>query len=451
MQCAWFGWIWDSFDFFTVSLTLGPLAKHFDKPISEITWGISLVLMLRPLGSILFGVWSDRWGRKWPFVFNCVLFIVLELGTGFCNTYNQFLACRALFGIAMGGLYGNAAATALEDCPDAARGIMSGLYQGGYPLGYLLATALARALVDTTSHGWRPLFWFSAGPPVFLIIWRLCLPETQAFRERQMLRRSGPAAKTNFLGMASKSIKNYWLTLIYMVVLMSGFNYMVSGSRSVTHVVSNGTYQMQSHGSQDLYPTLLTNQLQFSENQKTITQGIGNLGGFIGAVCVGNLSEIFGRRLTIIVSCLLAGALVYPYTFVSTPAITAVAFFVQFATQGAFGVIPSHLLELSPPEFRSLVVGTAYQLGSLASSASATIQASIGESHFPLPPGPNGMKRYNYGIVICAVLGAAIALVIVTTFLGPEEKGKLFSVTTRIDEPEQSLRSEGGADEKESV
>ncbi|KAM4056619.1 major facilitator superfamily protein [Hirsutella rhossiliensis] len=432
LQCAWFGWILDSFDFFTVSLTLTPLANYFDKSNSEITWGIALVLMLRPVGSVIFGVWSDRWGRKWPFVLNCLLFIVLELGTGFCKTYNQFLAARALFGIAMGGLYGNAAATALEDCPDAARGIMSGLYQGGYPLGYLLATAFARALVNTTRHGWRPLFWFSAGPPVLLIIWRLCLPETRAFRERQLLRRSAPAAKTNFLDQAGKSVKNYWLTLIYMIVLMAGFTYM-------------------SHGSQDLYPTLLTDQFEFSENQVTITQVVGNLGGFIGAVCVGNLSEIFGRRLTIIASCLLAGALLYPYTFVSTPAITAVAFFVQFATQGAFGVIPSHLLELSPPEFRSLVVGTAYQLGSLASSASATIQSSIGEKHFPLSPGPNGKKRYNYGIVICAVLGAAIVLVIVTVFLGPEKKGKQFSTATRLEEPEQSPKSESMLDQKEAV
>lgn len=225
----------DSFDFFTVSLTLTPLAKQFDKPISEVTWGIALVLMLRPVGSVAFGVWSDSQGRKWPFVFNCLLFIVLELGTGFCNTYAQFLAARALFGIAMGGLYGNAAATALEDCPDAARGIMSGLYQGGYPLGYLLATAFARALVDTTSYGWRPLFWFSAGPPVLLLVWRLTLPETQAFRERQMIRRSAPAAKNNLLRQAKKSAKNYWLTLIYMVVLMTGFTYMVSGSLGVCH------------------------------------------------------------------------------------------------------------------------------------------------------------------------------------------------------------------------
>jgi len=151
------GWTWDAFDFFTVSLTLTDLAKQFGKTNADISWGITLVLMFRSVGAITFGIAADRYGRKWPFILNNVLFIVLELGTGFCNTYRQFLAVRALYGIAMGGLYGNAAATALEDCPSEARGIISGMLQQGYAFGYLLATAFARALVDTTSHGWRPV------------------------------------------------------------------------------------------------------------------------------------------------------------------------------------------------------------------------------------------------------------------------------------------------------
>lgn len=124
---AFFAWTWDSFDFFTVTLTVTDIAKTFNRSNSDITWGITLVLMLRAVGAISFGIVSDRWGRKWPFVMNNLLFIALELGTGFCQTYEQFLAVRALFGIAMGGLYGNATATALEDCPDAARGIISGM------------------------------------------------------------------------------------------------------------------------------------------------------------------------------------------------------------------------------------------------------------------------------------------------------------------------------------
>jgi SHS family lactate transporter-like MFS transporter len=206
------------------------LAKYFGKANSDITWGITLVLMLRSVGAVIFGVLSDRYGRKWPFVANNVLFIVLELGTGFCQTYEQFLACRALFGIAMGGLYGNIAATALEDCPKEARGIISGMLQQGYAFGYLLVTAFARGLVDTTSHGWRPLFWFGACPPILFIIFRLCLPETQAFQSREKVRESltGGVAGA-FLSEGKVALKNHWLMLVYLVLLMTGFNFMVSG------------------------------------------------------------------------------------------------------------------------------------------------------------------------------------------------------------------------------
>jgi SHS family lactate transporter-like MFS transporter len=157
-----------------------------------------------------------------PFIINNILFIVLELGTGFTQTYSQFLAVRALFGIAMGGLYGNAAATALEDCPEAARGLISGMLQQGYAFGYLLATAFARGLVNTTSHGWRPLFWFGAGPPVLIILFRLCLPETNTFRARQAVRQQQGSVAGTFISEGRVALKRHWLLLIYMVLLMAG-------------------------------------------------------------------------------------------------------------------------------------------------------------------------------------------------------------------------------------
>lgn len=225
---AFIAWSWDAFDFFTVSLTVEQLAEEFDKTKTDITWGITLVLMFRSVGSIIFGIAADRYGRKWPFVVNNVLFIILELGTGFCNTYGQFLACRALFGIAMGGLYGNAAATALEDCPEAARGLISGMLQQGYAFGYLLAVVFARALVDTTSHGWRPFYWFGACPPVLIIAFRLMLPETDAFIARQKERVAMGSITGTFMKEGKVALKKHWLLLTYMVLLMAGFNFMVS-------------------------------------------------------------------------------------------------------------------------------------------------------------------------------------------------------------------------------
>lgn len=224
---AFLGWTLDAVDFFTVSLTIEPLAEEFNRSKADITWGITLVLMLRSVGSIIFGIAADRYGRKWPFIVNNVLFIVLELATGFCQTYEQFLGVRALFGIAMGGLYGNAAATALEDCPEAARGIISGMLQQGYAFGYLLATIFARALVNTTPYGWRPYFWFCATLPSLLIVFRLFLPETNAYLEREKVRKeSGNLTKT-FLAEGSVALKRHWLILCYMVLLMAGLNFMV--------------------------------------------------------------------------------------------------------------------------------------------------------------------------------------------------------------------------------
>ncbi|QPH16250.1 hypothetical protein C2857_000846 [Epichloe festucae Fl1] len=433
--CAWSGWIIDSFDFFTVSLTLPYLARDFNKRDSDITWGIFLTLMLRPIGSLLFGYLSDRYGRRWPFIINNLMLIVLELGTGFCETFEEFLICRAFFGVAMGGVYGNSVATALEDCPNPSRGIMSGLFQSGYSLGYLFATVMSRALVDTTEHGWRPLFWFSACPPVLIILWRFMLPETRAFRERQLASKTSGTAAASFAHKTWIAVKGYWITIVYMVFLMSGFQFI-------------------SHGALDLYPTMLSEEFEFTPNQLTATQVVANIGGFLGAICIGNLSDIFGRRLAIITSCAVAASVLYPYTRVQTQAVTAAAFFLQFAAQGAFGVLPSHLMELSPADIRSIVVGTTYQLGTMASSGSATIQSEIGENYFPLPPSPAGQKRYDYGLVICAFLGAAIALVMMTTFVGPENKGCEFGLdvdgATESSETRKEARS-GSKSENESI
>lgn len=213
-----------------------------------------------------------------------------------------------------GGLYGNAAATAIEDCPPEARGIISGMLQQGYAFGYLLATALARGLVDTTPHGWRPLFWFGACPPVLIIIYRMFLPETNAFQERQKVRQAGSSVGKTFISEGKVALKNHWLLLVYLVLLMAGFNFM-------------------SHGSQDLYPTLLKNQFGFDANAVTVTQVVANLGAMTGGTVVGYASQSLGRRFSIICICIIGGALLYPYTYVSNKGVIAAAFLEQFCVQ----------------------------------------------------------------------------------------------------------------------
>lgn len=399
---AFLGWTWDAFDFFSVSLTTTYLAEEFDRPVSDITWGITLVLMLRSVGAVIFGLLSDRYGRKWPFIGNLVLFIVLELGTGFCNTYEQFLGVRAIYGIAMGGLYGNAASTALEDCPVEARGIISGLLQEGYAFGYLLVVIFTRALVDTTGN-WRALYWFGAGPPVLIILYRLMLPETDTYLAQRALEGAEhESAGKAFVNQGKVAFKKYWLMFVYLVLLMAGMNFM-------------------SHGSQDLYPTFLTAQRQFSADASTVTNSVANLGAIAGGIFFGHLSEFMGRRLSIMICCVLGGALIYPWVFVTSNAgMNASVFFLQFAVQGAWGIIPIHISELAPPRFRAFIVGTTYQLGNLASSASSTIESRIGE-RFPLTSS-TGKHIYDYGRVMAIFMGCVFGYVLLITFIGPENK-----------------------------
>ena len=180
---AFLAWTWDAFDFFSVTLNIIQIGKTYGKPKSDVIWGITVTLMLRSVGAVVFGILGDRFGRKWPFIVNIVLYGLIEIATGFCQTFGQFIGLRAVFGIAMGGIYGNCAATALEDAPIAARGLLSGLLQQGYTCGYLLAAAFNFAITSNQRYGWRALFWFGGMPPLLIALWRVFLPETQSFLE----------------------------------------------------------------------------------------------------------------------------------------------------------------------------------------------------------------------------------------------------------------------------
>lgn len=398
---AFLTWSWDAFDFFCVSLTATDIAKSLNRSVTDITWGMTLVLMFRSVGSVIFGIPGDKYGRKWPFVINCVIFIATQIGTGFVQTYAQFLGVRALLGIAMGGIYGNVAATALEDVPPECRGIISGLFQLGYAFGNLLCTVFNEALTYHTPHGWRSLFWFGAGPTVLLVVFRLALPETDTFRRQLEMEKHNTIS---YMDRAKYAAKHYWLTFVYLVILCAVMNFM-------------------SHASQDLYPTFLKAQLGFSANATTVTQCVASFGAITGAFLIGHACEFLGRRLTIIICCVIGGAITYPWVYVRNTGINAAAFFFQLIVQGAWATMPIYLSELSPPEFRALIVGTAYQLGNLASSASSTIEARLG-SQFPLTndQGEPVPGKYNYGLVMAIFLGAVYASVLVIVILGPERR-----------------------------
>lgn len=405
---AFLAWTWDAYDFFSVSLNTAELAKDFDRNIKDITWGITVILMLRSVGGFFFGYLGDRYGRKWPLIANLLCVCVLEIGTGFITTYEQFLAVRALFGIMLGGVYGNATATALDDCPTEARGFISGLLQQGYAFGYILAVIFKRAIADNSKHGWRAMFWFGSGVCFLIASYRSFLPETKAFQRQKEIERYNiehGIYQMTFTQKLKEALKIYWLMIIYCLLLVIGFSFM-------------------SHGSQDLYPVLLTVRYEFSENASTVTNCVANLGAITGGVTVGHLSNFAGRRLCIMICCICGGALIYPWAFVGNANINAGAFFLQFMVQGAWGVMPVHLSELAPPDFRSFVVGIAYQLGNLVSSASTTIETTIGEQ-FPIIS-PSGAEIYDYSKVMAIVIGAVFAYNLVVTFIGPEHRNQTF-------------------------
>lgn len=217
-----------SFDYFAVSVTMHDLGAYFGKDASEISLSITLTLLLRSVGAVIFGVLADRFGRKWTLVGNTLLICVFELASGFVQTYQQFLGIRACFGIVMGGIWGQAAATALENVPVGARGILSGVVQQGYAVGYLLAAIMNLTVVQTSKYHWRTVYFIGAGFSLAAAIFRAVLPESQQFKlAREQAKAeglsSGEAAR-QFGRSVWAMLKTNWVRCIWAVCIMAGFN-----------------------------------------------------------------------------------------------------------------------------------------------------------------------------------------------------------------------------------
>lgn len=426
---GWLAWTCDAIDFFSVSLSVSRLQVQFNKPTHDITTAITLTLLFRTVGAIIFGVLSDRFGRKWPLVANLVLISVLQLGGGFVQTFKEFLALRSLFGIGMGGVWGLAASTALENLPVEARGLASGILQQGYAVGYLLAACINLKLVPHTKTTWRTLFWAASGISMFAAVVRAVLPESQVFlraKELEKARGTDTSKKTKVFIQESKAmLKQHWLLCVYAVLLMTGFNFL-------------------SHGSQDLYPTYLQTTKNFTPYNATVATIIGNCGAITGGAFAGFISQHIGRRLTILIFVALIGAFIplwiLPNSF---SGLAAGAFCVQFGVQGAWGVIPIQLAEMSPPAFRATFPGVTYQLGNMISSAASQIEATAGEN-LRTTIIKNGVPTDvpDYAKVQGILIGCVVAFVIFITIIGPENHGSHF-------EKHKTAFEQGAADDSE--
>ncbi|MFZ1220932.1 MAG: MFS transporter [Chthoniobacterales bacterium] len=383
------GWALDALDFFLVTFVLGQISQDFGRSISEVAFSITLTLMMRPLGALIFGWLGDKFGRRIPLMIDIVFYSVMELATAFAPNFTVFLILRALFGIGMGGEWGLGASLAMESLPTKARGLFSGILQQGYAVGYLLA-ALVYWIVFPL-FGWRGLFVAGALPAFLVIYIRAHVPESPVWQKHRETRQ--PRQPFSLL------IRQHGALFLYAALLMTAFNYM-------------------SHGTQDLYPTYLEKQRGFGVSAKSIISIVYATGAICGGAIVGSLSQHWGRRRVIIL-CSIGGMLLIPLWIFApnTALLMAGGFLIQFMVQGAWGVVPVHLNELSPPAFRGLFPGLAYQMGNFAAAYAAQQQAWLAEK-FRLPNG-----EPNYALTMAMVQCVVFLAVIILAAVGREKRG----------------------------
>ena len=386
------GWSLDAFDFFILIFCVNALAAQFQTKVSAITEAIFLTLAMRPVGAFLFGLMADRFGRRPTLMVDIIAYSVFELASAFSPSLKVFLIMRAFFGIAMGGEWGVGAALAFETLPAEGRGFFSGLLQEGYVVGYLMAALVYGTLFPIV--GWRGMFVIGALPAFLVIYIRTKVEESPAWLQGRVSREA-----ESHLG---KDILTYLGSFLFLVVLMFAFNSF-------------------SHGTQDLYPTFLEKNHQFSPHTVGLIAIIYNLGALLGGILFGTWSERIGRRRAIVIAALLAIPAIPLWAYSHTvPMFALGGFLMQFTVQGAWGVIPAHLNELSPPAVRGTFPGFAYQLGNLLSSRNSVIQAKMVERRY----GGSYAPVLAWTVLIVATLVAAV------TSSGKERKGADLSNTS---------------------
>jgi len=367
---CYLGWTLDAFDFFILIFVFPDIGETFGVEHTPVTYAVWLTLAMRPVGAFLFGILADRFGRRPTLMLDIICYSVLGFASGFVTSLGMLYLVRALFGIAMGGEWGVGASLTMETIPPSARGIISGFLQAGYPSGYLLASIVYALLFEHI--GWRGMFMIGALPALLVLFIRSGVDESPAWLERK------PNSKQILL-----SVTRHLPLFIFVVLLMTAFNF-------------------YSHGTQDSYPAFLKVQHKFNSQVVGTITAIASIGAILGGIVFGQISQQIGRRKAIVIAALVSLLVIPMWAFSQTPTMLAVgAFMMQFLVQGAWGVIPAHLNELSPPEVRGTFPGFAYQLGNFFAAANLTIQATLAE-HF----------GGNYGIsmaIISGVIGVAVA------------------------------------------
>lgn len=386
VAASFLGWTLDAFDFFLMVFVLRDIAKEFHTDVTRVTVAILLTLAMRPVGAFLFGRAADRWGRRPTLMVDVLFYSAIEFASGFAPSLTALLVLRAIYGIAMGGEWGVGASLTMESIPPHARGFVSGLLQSGYPTGYFLASIVYGLLFQYI--GWRGMFMVGVVPALLVLYIRRSVPESPSWKPT--------TERSNSLAV----VKSHWRLGIYAVLLMTAFNFF-------------------SHGTQDLYPTFLQAQHGFSPHEVGLIAVIYNIGAIIGGIAFGSLSERFGRRRIIIIAAILSLFVLPLWAFSTTALWLAVgAFLMQVTVQGAWGVVPVHLNELSPDDARGTFPGFTYQIGNLIASVNATLQASIAAAY-----------GGNYALALAVVAGVVAVAIVILTAVGTEAKGVAFGTS----------------------
>jgi SHS family lactate transporter-like MFS transporter len=379
---AYLGWTLDAFDFFLMVFMFKDISADLHSSRQVVVTAVLLTLAMRPVGAFLFGRLGDRFGRKPALMWNILAFSLLELASGFAPSMTVLLIVRALFGVAMGGEWGLGSALTMESIPASARGVVSGLLQAGYPSGFFLASIFVYLFYDRL--GWRYMFVLGVVPAVLVFFIRMAIDESPTWKGGQHAPRASVVAV----------LKREWKLAVYAIILMTAFNFF-------------------SHGSQDSYPSFLKEQHHFDTHLTALLAAVGNVGAILGGLFFGALSEKVGRRRSIVIATLLALPALPFWAFASTPLILgAGAFLMQVSVQGAWGVIPAHLNELSPPEIRATFPGVVYQLGNLLAAVNLNLQLLIAEAY-----------GNDYGLAMAIVVGCVALVITLMVAFGPEKRG----------------------------
>jgi len=385
VTASFLGWTLDAFDFFVLVFLVDTLAVQFRVAPAKIILTITATLAMRPVGALVFGLLADRYGRRRPLMANVVFFSLFELACGFAPNYAVFFLLRAIYGIGMGGEWGVGASLAMESAPKRLRGVLSGIVQSGYSIGYLLAAVAARVVLP--HWGWRAMFWVGGIPALLAFYIRFRVKESEAWQQHR--------AAT--VGSILRTARGHWRIFSYLVLLMTLMMFL-------------------SHGTQDLYPHFLKEMHGLAMATISYVAIAYNIAAVAGACAFGYLSERFGRRHTMLLALGLAMLSIPAWAFGGgLGTLVMGACLMQMGVQGAWGIIPAHLNELSPDAVRGLMPGLAYQLGILLAAPTNNIEYAL-RDHFGYAWALAGFEMVN------------ILLLATVVWFGSEHKGKSFVV-----------------------